>query len=321
MRIIAIPSGLAILAAATWLIVTDANLDPTGPHALLLYAMAGGVATGSVIMARTSWRVGLIVALAVIAGESYGMLATAERVIRNREALSADVREGNAAREGTMRRATTADAAIRAHDDTARKTVAERGCAAECRRLLEATRADLVRDRDMAIAAATASAGGRSATPLADRLGIEPWRLDVAMAALLSLGANGLACVLIAFGAHAPRRPAPIQPAMVQPARVEAMAPSETGSNVVAMPRRATKREAAEFAVQCLIPAPGEVVELRDVVTAYWEWCDANRYARPDTKTTVEQIGALFVRANIETSTETGSVVAHGVKVATTRAA
>ena len=56
MRTTAIAAGLAILAAATWLIVTDANLDPRGAHAALLYSMAAGVAAGAVVMARTSWR-------------------------------------------------------------------------------------------------------------------------------------------------------------------------------------------------------------------------------------------------------------------------
>ncbi len=340
MRAIAIPSGLAILAAATWLIVTDAGLDPRGPHALLLYAMAAGVAAGSVVMARTSWRVGLVVAVAVLAGESYGLLATAERVIRNREAVSADVRGGNTTREDATRRADAADAAIRAHDDAARKAIAEKGCAAECRRLLADTRADLVRDRANAVAAIPASMGGRSATPLADRLGIDPWRLDVAMAALLSLGANGLACVLIAFGAHAPARPEPI-PVRADPVdcsdvpAIEAAESKEeigrispnstlltnTDSNVVAMQRRANQRDAKQFAIQCLAPAPGRTVPLREVIMAYWAWCDGCQLARPEVNTTIEQIGSLFVRANIETTTEAGGVVAHGVAVATTRAA
>lgn len=41
-----------------------------------------------------------------------------------------------------------------------------------------------------------------SATPLADRLGWAPWVLDLIMAGLLSVGANGLAAALVAFGAH-----------------------------------------------------------------------------------------------------------------------
>ncbi len=40
-----------------------------------------------------------------------------------------------------------------------------------------------------------------SPTPFADRTGIAPWALDLLMAALLSIGANGLAATLVAFGA------------------------------------------------------------------------------------------------------------------------
>ena len=43
-----------------------------------------------------------------------------------------------------------------------------------------------------------------SATPLADRLGVAPWIVDLAMSGLLSIGANGLAGVLIALGSSVP---------------------------------------------------------------------------------------------------------------------
>ena len=51
----------------------------------------------------------------------------------------------------------------------------------------------------------------RSATPLADRIGVKPWVLDLIAAALLSLGANGLAAVLMAFGSRpGPQRGVPV---------------------------------------------------------------------------------------------------------------
>lgn len=45
-----------------------------------------------------------------------------------------------------------------------------------------------------------------SATPLADRIGWAPWVLDLMVAGLLSIGANGLAGALVAYGAS-PHRP------------------------------------------------------------------------------------------------------------------
>ena len=44
-----------------------------------------------------------------------------------------------------------------------------------------------------------------SATAFADRIGWAPWALDLFLAGLLSIGANGLAGGLIAFGAHVSR--------------------------------------------------------------------------------------------------------------------
>lgn len=44
-----------------------------------------------------------------------------------------------------------------------------------------------------------------SASPLADRLGVSAWALDLVLAGLGSVGCNGLAACLLAFAAHAPR--------------------------------------------------------------------------------------------------------------------
>lgn len=84
--------------------------------------------------------------------------------------------------------------------------------AAERRALLEKAEAEVASALREAVeqhakAAATAKAEADavppsvSATPLADRTGIAPWALDLVLAALLSLGANGLAAALISYGA------------------------------------------------------------------------------------------------------------------------
>src|SRR5262249_37047731 len=45
-----------------------------------------------------------------------------------------------------------------------------------------------------------------SPTPLADRTGVSAWIIDLVQSALGSIAANGLACCLLVFGAHSPRR-------------------------------------------------------------------------------------------------------------------
>ena len=309
MRGPAIAGGLAILAAATWTVVTDAHLDL--PHASLVCAMAAGTAAGAVAIARVRWNVGLVVALAVLSGESYGMLVTGERIIRHRESMAIADAEANprlAAARGTL---AAAKAALVEHDRAAVLALQERGCARECRAGLDTTRVALVGDRDKA-QAALATIPSKGATPLADRLGVDPWALDLFMAALLSLGANGLACVLIAYGAHEKPKARTIQPSVV--AEPEVPAERVTGSSVVPMRRRTTGNDAQEFVTTRLRPDAGESVSMRDVVHRYWDWCEARGLHRPDMATAMGQVAAVCKRASIEIElTASRDVVVRGV--------
>ena len=97
---------------------------------------------------------------------------------------------------------------------------AERGCAANCRLLLqaqadqnqqevEAARRDMAENRKRAEQAVTDAKGEVAAfkappspSPLADRIGWQAWVLDLVMAGLGSLSANGLACLMMVFGSH-----------------------------------------------------------------------------------------------------------------------
>jgi hypothetical protein len=103
---------------------------------------------------------------------------------------------------------------------------AERGCAANCRLLLqaqadqnhqevEAARGDMAETRarlEEAVNAARADLAAFKAppspSPLADRIGWPAWVLDLVMAALGSIAANGLACCLMVFGSHRKAAPA-----------------------------------------------------------------------------------------------------------------
>ena len=61
-----------------------------------------------------------------------------------------------------------------------------------------------------------------SGTALADRLKIEPWKLDLFVVGLASLAANGLGFCLIAFAGH--RKPKPAKPANPAPAPIHLIA-------------------------------------------------------------------------------------------------
>jgi hypothetical protein len=150
------------------------------------------------------------------------------------------------------------------------------------------------------------------------------------MAGLLSIGANGLACVLIAWGAHGRR----VQPAAVKPephadmhadiaARVRDLAVAQAASQppktdagqpvVVSLKRRANAKDAARFALAHIKPGEGSL-PLKAVADAYWQWCDGEGLTRPDMAVTVSHIVALFGKAGVQTEmTAEREVVARGV--------
>jgi hypothetical protein len=239
-RVLAILAGVLILLACTWAVIEAGQL--TGAHVALVAALAFGTCIGAMVIARSSFLVGVWVAVAVLCGEGYGMLATAERIIAVRDASQAPTRQAEQERrvaEGHLR---SAEAALVAAQTSPRLTAAlqgkataekalvekasERGCAENCRLLLQsavsgavveinAARAELERGRTQ-LQGEVVKARERVAaikmpavtgTALAQRLGIAPWLLDLIAAGLLTVGANGLAAALIAWGAHgaAPR--------------------------------------------------------------------------------------------------------------------
>lgn len=236
MRGVAIGTGVFLLAASTWAVIDASKLDTA--HSVLVGAMAVGTAMGAVVLARSSFWVGTLMLLAVLCGESYGMLATAERIIVAREATQRPARQAADARRDVASRLQAAETALQSApvssdrlrvatvakakaDEAVIAKSAEKSCAVNCRELLVGAAATAEREVDAArrelgdrreqlqkdverlrgeLAAITVPSV--SGTALADRIGIAPWQLDVVMAGLLTLGSNVLAGVLIAWGAH-----------------------------------------------------------------------------------------------------------------------
>ena len=181
------------------------------------------------------WQSGLVIAIA--AGEVYAFLGTAERLTAAREASQAPLRQAVEARQKLETKVAKAEAAIAALPETSARfreamqgkaaadtavvtKSAERGCAANCRLLLqaqadqnqqevEAARRDMAENRTRLEQAVTDAKGELAAfkappspSPLADRIGWPAWVLDLVMAGLGSIAANGLACLMMVFGSH-----------------------------------------------------------------------------------------------------------------------
>lgn len=221
--------GVGILAAST-----NANVLQTGgwvsSHALLVASLSAGVFAGARVVGMGAGKIGLVIVSALLAGEAYNLSATAERIVVERETNAAPLRDARAKHDAALAKLSATDAAAPA---SARLTLAlavqSKADASYQKELREGGRCKTIcnglkDDADKAALAVTAAAQEAqqlhakaieaakadvaanplpaSATPLADRLGWAPWVLDLIMAALLSVGANGLAGTLIAYGAH-----------------------------------------------------------------------------------------------------------------------
>ena len=79
------------------------------------------------------------------------------------------------------------------------------GCKVNCAKLLEKAKANSTVELDAARPAIAGFPAIKSTSPLADRFGWSPTTLDLVIAMIGSLAANGPGSVLIAYGAHTPK--------------------------------------------------------------------------------------------------------------------
>jgi len=301
-RALAFLVGTGILAA-----VAHVTILSTGgyaqPAAAMVIALACGVAVGAVAIgqALTHGRRAGLLALALLAGEGFGLLRTADMLVTTSEARQAPVRDAIARREAAEARLAAAgasDAVRRAEqakveiNTKAMATSAEKTCGANCRLVLDAQVSAAARAVETArtgteaeIAAARAELGRTpmpaSASPVADRLGLPSWALDLILAALGSVGCNGLAACLLAFAAHGPRLGPAIEAPNLGPVTVTAepenlAAPGpRLGRSVLELPAvEVTERgDIDAFMLERVQATRGGRISWARLFTEYVAWC------------------------------------------------
>jgi len=355
MRILAMFTGAMLLAASAHDIIVHAGGYGT-PHAYITMALAAGIAIGSLAIGSTvsDRRYGLaaLICIALLVGEAFALLATAERLVAHRDAAQAPIREAIVRREAAERRVAEAEkvlgsltserlqraeSAKAAADQAAIEKAAEKGCASNCRLLLEqqtaaadrevqAARLELAGRRNAAeteLSTARAALAGAaippSPTPLADRLGVPPWALDLLAAALGSIAANGLAGCLLAFGGHGARHPSrndvrDALPPSQQEQRHQAAPRAEIEDATPVPP--SPREQAARFGVERLRPASDTYVPLQDIRAAYRDWCGAIGIAPLDDRTIGAELADLFSRVGLQGDVIEGRPVVRGVSLA-----
>jgi hypothetical protein len=320
---------------------------------VITIAVAGGLIVGALCVGA-AWAVGrrpiaLAIALGMVCGELYSLILTGERVVAAREAAQVVIQEAIERREAAARRLQEAEAALtsagrsqRVERAVASKAGADRavieksaepGCASNCRTLLQAQVDAAQRDVDAALtdqraqqeragrAVEAARAGLASirlpprSSPLAARLGLPAWALDLAAAGLASLAINGLAAALLAFGAHGRRRETVLAaPAATSSKAPEVVRPSEP--KLIAGPRDGLAH-LAKFFVHAMRPETGRATPVRDVRAAYLRWCRDRGHDALPARDMADRLATLCDKAGLQIDTNEGNPVIHGISLHT----
>jgi hypothetical protein len=200
-RLLAFIAGSGLLSAVTWANIDHGHL--TGSSAYLAAFTALGICVAALTIQHVSSKaLAATFCLALVAGEGSNLIQIAERNVTARDAIAATVTSGNDAGAAARQRALAADAALAAHRTRASELVATKSCADACRTLLQAQDAALATDVAAARKSVSEATVTRSANPLAARLGVQPWVLDLVSALIASVAVNGLAFALICFSSH-----------------------------------------------------------------------------------------------------------------------
>lgn len=354
-RILFLLCGIGIIAASTHVVVM-ATGGYDAPHAPLSIAIGCGVVMAAIGIGHASGEhrrwLALLLGLSLVAGEAYNVVAAFERVISAREATQAPARAGRQAQAMARAKVATAEANLAAipmtsprltaaqqaksfADQAALTKATEKGCAVNCRELLQqqvteaaaeltSARSELQARRKAAEVELQAARSElesiripTSGTALADRLGIPSWALDLVVAALQSIGSAGLGATLVALGAHAPiRSPHPTENAAPRPMRekrrpapvidVEAAA-TATSTRPRDVPRIASPKPVvavAEWADQRI-----ELVDGPDSLPAEAAHADYLQWASRSGRPTLDRLA--FTKAYAELCQRVGWRVAH----------
>lgn len=252
-RTLALVAGVGILAAAAHAVIA-ATGGFREPHAMMVIAATVAVVAGSVAMAHATWKWAIALALGLMFGEAYAVLSTADRIVAQREVRQAPARAAAEARQKAEERLAKAEGAKAAADTAALEKAAQRDCAKNCRALLEQAKAEAATELSAARSALGSLPAAPVAVPLAHRLRIDAATLDLIVAVLGSLAANGLGAILIAFGAHGrrPERPAVVQPAPKEPSpEID----GETGATDLSRSTPPSPRDTAQSSFPLRAPA------------------------------------------------------------------
>ena len=335
---------VALAAAGVIAAATHANVNHAGGYgsqdAPLIIAIAAMLAVVmgfvGVLFNEGRWFGALLLGLCILSGEAYWLFLNAEREIATRAAIAAPVAEARAAHDAARQRVKVSEAALTRIGETTRlqraladkatadqvvvESAALRGCASNCRKLLEHQVQAAEREVSMARAEISLSrtAAERelektrtalatlpkplSVTPLPDRLGFAPWAWDLVMAVLRSLAVVG-ASLAIGLAVHPRRRHRTAE--IVKPQNIE----------VTAHPVN-KRQHVAQFLSSTLRPDPTGGTSLRELHGRYGEWCARSAVVPLPAGELGEELKLMFGAIGLECKRLEHDVIVEGTAIA-----
>lgn len=336
LRGIAALAGLGILAAVAHVTImaTGGYADTNAP---ITIALAVGVAIGAPVAGVGSRGLAVFLIAALIAGELYGFLATANWHVAHLEAQAAPVHELEARRKAAqgwvtrlehddrVERAEQAAKAARADANTSSR---DKGCGPSCRATLAKTvdaaeaavteaQSSLQLEQRQARAELEHSPLPPSPSPLADRLGLPAWELDLIGAGLRSFACTVLAGALLAFAAHGRQRRHELAPNPSSSPSIVRPVSSIAGVAMVEDARPlATATDVARFMLACLPRARGSEAEMHTAYARFCRWCDEQELRPLDKPGFAVAIKEWCERGKISVRRDGGKVYCVDVKLA-----
>ena len=217
-RGLASTAGIFAIAASAGLNMShlvEGGQPLVSPMTGAILALALG-AVAAALVATEAWRSGRktlasCLILSIAAGEGFGLIMGAERLLSAREDRQRAAAATNTARWTATVRYEAASSALGAAEAAALKEAGRGGCKEACQALqAEAERAR--RRLEAASSMLVATPAEKNKALLAMALGIPPALLEIVPALLFSAALNGLAFTLLAFGAHVPAPSAAVSP-------------------------------------------------------------------------------------------------------------
>jgi hypothetical protein len=333
-RSIAFLGGLVLLGAVAHVtIMSTGGYGQTG--APLVLALAAGVALGAFVIGRSRRLLALALFVALVAGEGYGLMRTADMYVANREVQQAPIHEAGEKHTAAVARLAAAeksDAVAKAEaakakiDADAIAASVAKTCRDNCRLVLDAQAAAAnaaVEAARKAVQVEVAAARADlqlnplppSASPLADRMGVPAWSLDLVIAGLGSIGCNGLAACLIAFAAHGPRSATNLGAPRETPVTVAAPRILRTPRN----PRREVLQPVAgdinAFMLARVSRMRGAQVSWSDLFTEYLAWCRTEGFEADNVEAFGSSLDALRQELGLRVRKHDGGVYFVGLGI------